>query len=1028
MKKRRVLTQNEAAQLKKEKLHNIVIAALVLMMLISAGNILIPKFSEINEDEHRGKTISLNEGWTKAGADDAKQYDLPFSETVESGSGTLVIENRMTSEFAGRSLVIAVQNAAVRVYLGNESGYIKYYEKGFIKAAPDDAEDIISVGSRENVIDMPAELPAEGIRIELVPVRKNSPVVVESVSSTQYDTLVIGLIEKGMAVFTCCIVIIICCIMMFIVDCIRVFSGWGRWELPYLILFGIICISYMITKMRILEVLLGNAQFFEFFSAFSLTIMPAVLIAHLSKRFIGRPRLIFRLLNCVFLFASFVASLLFAYETETRSLITFIARNIIIMLLFCAAILITAGGIRQRKIMRFVEAAGYLILMVGFILNGTGMHERRNLQVHDNSAMLCIAAFYVIVLVSNIITVVSEYKKKTEKAEKEAIAASEAKSSFLSSMSHEIRTPINAMLGMNEMILRECSDEKIIDYSESIKNAGNTLLGLVNDILDFSKIEAGKIDIIPVNYDLSSVLNDLVNMIHLKAEAKGLELKMNIDPSIPKQLNGDDIRLKQVITNILTNAVKYTEKGSVTLDMGYSKVQDDEDCVMLNVRVSDTGIGIKEEDMAKLFGEFERIEELRNRSVEGTGLGMSITRRLLSLMDSSLSVESEYGKGSVFSFSIKQKVVGWEALGDYEEAFRRSITERKRYKERFTAPDAQILVVDDNPMNLSVFKNLLKQTKVRVDQAESGDEGIALAASKQYDIMFIDHMMPDKDGIETLAQIRNDQGPNSKTTAVCLTANAVSGARELYLKAGFDDYLTKPIDPSRLERMIMNYLPDDKVIINENREAEDEHVLSEEEMAKQLPQWLKNIAQIDVLAGIRHCKGVEPYLDAVRIYESLVDTNAGEIEHFIEEKDVENATINIHALKSTSRVIGAEDLGAFAERLENAGKAHDTETLYSQAGELVSCYRALGADLKPIVSDGTEKTEELIPADEDMLGEMYTAIEEFMSVSDYDSAVEIIEGLKKYSVPDDQKERCRSLIAAASEIRYEDIEQILKTR
>jgi len=415
-------------------------------------------------------------------------------------------------------------------------------------------------------------------------------------------------------------------------------------------------------------------------------------------------------------------------------------------------------------------------------------------------------------------------KEAKEKAEFE----NQAKSHFLANMSHEIRTPINAVLGMNEMILRESGDRSIIGYSERIKTAGNTLLGIINDILDFSKIESGKMEIISADYDVSVVLNDLINMIRSRADGKGLALQLDFDGSMPKRLRGDEVRIKQVITNILTNAVKYTEKGSVTFRVGYERIEDEPDSVYLDVSVEDTGIGIKPEDIEKLFSEFERIEERRNRNIEGTGLGMNITKSLLEMMDSRLNVESVYGEGSTFSFRLKQKVVSWDALGDYEAAFRASLANRKKYREKFTAPDAAVLVVDDTPMNLAVFKSLLKRTGVQIDTAESGDEGLKLASAKKYDMIFLDHMMPGKDGIETLHELHaQSENPNLQTPTVCLTANAISGAREKYLSEGFDDYLTKPIDAERLEEMLMQYLPEDKLMEPEEETSSASVKLSE---------------------------------------------------------------------------------------------------------------------------------------------------------------------------------------------------------
>ena len=393
-----------------------------------------------------------------------------------------------------------------------------------------------------------------------------------------------------------------------------------------------------------------------------------------------------------------------------------------------------------------------------------------------------------------------------------ALAASEAKSSFLSNMSHEIRTPINAILGMNEMILREAGDESVLAYSDNIKSAGNSLLSIINDILDFSKIEAGKMEIIPVDYELSSVINDLVNMIHDRAANKGLELEVSVDKDIPGTLHGDEVRIKQIITNILTNAVKYTEKGTVTFAVGYEQIPQEYDSILLCVSVKDTGIGIRKEDIKKLFSKFQRIDEERNRNVEGTGLGMNITRSLLDLMGSALEVESEYGKGSMFSFKLKQNVVNRTPVGDYESTYRERLRKRPAYREKFTAPDARVLVVDDNEMNLVVFRSLIKQTLISIDTAPDGDSGIALTRENHYDILFLDHMMPGKDGIETLNEIRKDHdNPNALSPAICLTANAVSGAREQYLSAGFDDYLTKPVDAAALEEMLLSFIPKDKI-------------------------------------------------------------------------------------------------------------------------------------------------------------------------------------------------------------------------
>ncbi len=407
-----------------------------------------------------------------------------------------------------------------------------------------------------------------------------------------------------------------------------------------------------------------------------------------------------------------------------------------------------------------------------------------------------------------------EERERLKNISDSAVAANEAKSAFLSNMSHEIRTPITAVLGMNEMILRECDDPSIISYANNIKSAGTSLLVLINDILDFSKIESGKMDIIPVEYETGSLLNDLKNMIGPKADAKDLKFIMEIDPELPSGLFGDEIRIKQVITNLLTNAVKYTEKGSVTLKVGFGRKPEKTDTIGLKVSVTDTGMGIRKEDMEKLFGQFVRLDEKKNRNIEGTGLGLNITSNLLHMMGGELTVESEYGKGSVFSFEIIQPVRKRTPIGDFEKASDGDASKEK-YVPKFKAPDACILMVDDTPINIVVFKGLLKKTEIKVDSAAGGRECIELAAENKYDIIFLDHMMPVMDGIETLKELREKypDNPNADTPIVCLTANAISGAKETYMEAGFTDYLTKPINPVKLEEMIYSYLPEDKKIL-----------------------------------------------------------------------------------------------------------------------------------------------------------------------------------------------------------------------
>ena len=407
----------------------------------------------------------------------------------------------------------------------------------------------------------------------------------------------------------------------------------------------------------------------------------------------------------------------------------------------------------------------------------------------------------------NYIKLLDKYNSELVKKADVAIAAGQAKSRFLAQMSHEIRTPINAVLGMNEMILRESKDENILDYASDIHDAGKNLLSIINSILDFSKLEDGKMDLIPVKYELSTVINNLVNSISVKAEEKSLGFTVNVDETLPSMYFGDDVRITQIIINLLSNAVKYTEKGQVTLTL--KKAGQTDDLASIYVCVSDTGIGIKDEDMGRLFESFERIEEERNRNIEGTGLGMSIVNMLLHMMNSKLDVESTYGEGTSFSFVLKQPIVDPTPIGDYKKRIKRSTDNETNLHTK----GASVLVVDDNKMNLKVVKNLMKKYDISPELVQSGKEAIERMRTNDYHIVFLDHMMPEMNGIETLGELKKENLIPDHTAMIALTANAIVGVREEYLDAGFDDYLSKPIEVKQLEDILLSFLPDEIVNI-----------------------------------------------------------------------------------------------------------------------------------------------------------------------------------------------------------------------
>lgn len=562
-----------------------------------------------------------------------------------------------------------------------------------------------------------------------------------------------------------------------------------------------------------------------------------------------------------------------------------------------------------------------------------------------------------------------EVNEQLEKSRDMAIQADNAKSDFLANMSHEIRTPINAVLGMNEMISRETENENILEYSENIQSAGRTLLSIINEILDFSKIESGKMEIIPVSYDTSTVVMDLIHVIQSRADKKSLKLITDIDENLPATLFGDDVRVRQVITNLLTNAVKYTPQGSVTFRMHLkcvikSQLISEKDRALIEVSVEDTGIGIREEDLGKLFDSFQRLDEKKNRNIEGTGLGITIVQNLLGMMGSKLNVSSEYGKGSKFSFILDQGIEDGTPIGDFRTRHLTNAVLQEENAKNWTAPKANILVVDDTEMNLKVVVKLLKRTLMNVDTVESGTACIERLREKKYHIVLLDHMMPVMDGIETLEIIKKENLA-SDTTFIVLTANAIQGVRQKYMDAGFDDYLSKPVTGDVLEAMLRRYLPEDLVldVSTDNSasadKADDTQNISADNMqnipadsvaSADNPDNTQNTCadntssadsdygKLDIERGLMYCAGSEEFYK--EMLQDYLDTDrATELQDLYEKQDLENYRIKVHALKSSSLTLGLTELSNFAKEMEMAAKEENMTYISEHQMKLLEAYR-----------------------------------------------------------------------------------------
>ncbi len=885
-------------------------------------------------------TMDFNAGWILQEGENSRTVTLPT--VLEKGKGEKVVLHNVLPDYVGNGMRLCMRTALQDIYL-----YIGGELRGCY--ATEELEmEVEYLPSSYVMVDLREEDAGKPVRMEII---IKTQAKLNEVSLGYGNNVWFGVLESCLPVVIAAFILVISGVLAVLGYLLtRKLMSTGRAVLflgQVMIIVGL----WIISESNIRQIIFRSPLYSTFFAYMLIELVSGFVAMYFDEIQGHKYHKTYTLVQ-ILVFGQLTVNCALTLGGIAEFHDTLVLSHLWMLVGVFAAIVTTGMDVVTGRIKKYsVTAIGMALFILFCMVEIVGFYIR---DFYILGKYLCVGL--IVLLAATLIQIIKDEIRNIRQtvelrsAKEEAENASRAKSRFLANISHEIRTPINAVLGMSEMILRESREEQVREYAADAKESAGVLLEIVNEILDSSKIEAGMMELVPQRYQLANLLRKLYNVVRLRAEEKGLLLKFDADRDMPGEYVGDEKRIRQVLLNLLTNAIKYTPQGEVTLSVRCSRREKE---AVLTFAVSDTGIGIRDEDKGKLCEAFRRVDEIRNKDIEGTGLGLNLTGRFLELMGSHLQLESEYGKGSIFSFELMQEIVGEEVLGDFmekgDEAFCRDP------ETGYMAPEAEILVVDDSPMNLKVFRNLLKQTGVRVVTAENGKQCLELLRMKNFDLIFMDHRMPKPDGIETFRTMKREN-LGEGTPVIMLTANASVQDKEIYMREGFWDFLAKPIMPEELDEMVLRYLPTGLIRMTCKEKNKEEALRTEREVPESriLPEtalraFAESCEGLHIERGMTTAGGDEAfYLELLSDFVQM--SIREELTGYFRKQDAGNYGIKIHGFKNNAYSIGFMELGDMSYELEKLTNAGWSEEIAPLQERLLDMYEEICGKYNEVMS------------------------------------------------------------------------------